>query len=231
MSLVDLNRRKCIVLDIETKADEIYLAREGVRDEIRDSIRVPGDYTKTESIAAYLDSALAEKMAKAALDPQLGRIVAIGYADLWDDDDIDCTSGENEPAVLEAFARLCSDKDPRVVGGWNVRLFDIPFITARCVVHGIHLPTWWPHSRNYAAIADVMELLAPEHGARLKNWLRRCDLPAKTADGSEVASMTIEQIHAYCLNDVHVERLLLRRCAWAIPQAAYTKPRATYFTS
>jgi hypothetical protein len=47
--------------------------------------------------------------------------------------------------------------------------------------------------------------------------LRAFGLPPKTADGSQVAGMTIEQIATYCAEDVSRERLLIRRLAHLFP--------------
>lgn len=218
MSYQDRPRNHCLVIDIETKADTAYLELPEVQSDIEAAIKVPENYTKPDSIREYRENAARRAMAKAALDPQLGRIVAIGHADLADEDAIDCIANEDEAALLGDFRELLRFLGPQVIAGWNVRAFDVPFITARCVVHGVELPEWWPHSRAYHAIADAMEMLAPERGAKLRSWLRRTGLPNKTADGSEVERMTLPEIVAYCTNDVRVERQLVRRCAWAFPQ-------------
>ena len=218
MSYQDRPRTQCLVIDIETKPDHAYLELPEVREDIEAAIKVPDNYTKPDSIREYRENAARKAIAKAALDPQLGRIVAIGHADLWSEDSIDCIGIEDEADLLHEFQIVLGAIGPQVIAGWNVRAFDIPFITARCVVHGITLPPWWPHTRAYHAIADAMELLAPERGAKLRSWLRRTGLPNKTADGSEVAHMTLPEIVAYCTNDVRVERQLMRRSAWAFPQ-------------
>lgn len=220
--------RQCLVIDIETKPDDAYLTHPDVVDDIEAAIKVPENYTKPESILEYRKNAARKAVSKASLDPQLGRIVAIGFADLSCDEAIDCLGGDDEKAVLEAFRDRLLDFGPSIIAGWNVRAFDIPFITARCVVHGIELASWWPHSRSYHVIADAMELLAPERGAKLRSWLRRTGLPQKTADGSEVATMTAEEVIAYCTNDVRVERELLRRCAWAFPQLRNIMTKAAF---
>jgi len=74
-------RRAALVLDIETKADAPFLAREDVLADLRDSVRVPGNYSKAETIAAptckdskgrRLGSACVETKAKAAFKTASG---------------------------------------------------------------------------------------------------------------------------------------------------------------
>jgi DNA polymerase elongation subunit (family B) len=118
---------------------------------------------------------------------------------------------EDECELLHAFAKGLEMCGRSVITGWNVRRFDIPFIVARCALHDVKLPDWWPHMRSYTGIVDAMEVLDPDHHYKLKHWLKRFGLPAKTEDGSEVKNMTIQEIADYCANDVIVERLLVRK--------------------
>ena len=69
-----------IYLDIET----IPTQSQAVRDMIRETLSPPGNIKKAESIAAWWaeqgETALADAIAKTALDPATGHICTIGWA-------------------------------------------------------------------------------------------------------------------------------------------------------
>src|SRR5690606_9994448 len=100
--------------------------------------------------------------------------------------------------------------------------FDVPFITARAAVHGIQMPTWWPaNPRRHGATLDGADLLSE---GRLALWLERFGLPPKLGDGADAPHLDDVALLDYVRNDVHVERLLLRRLALVSPEIAGTNP-------
>lgn len=205
--------RRAIVLDIETMADEAYTSRPEFREQLRASIEAPSNYKDPVKIAAYCDEQLDKALKQFALSPMTGRVVCVGMGWLDDEQEPMTFASDDEAEVLAWLMRTLPE-NPAAIAGFNVRKFDIPFLTARASLHGLELAPWWPHARDYRRIADLRDVL--EEG-RLAKWLDRFGLPPKTADGSEVEGMTLEEIAAYCENDVRVERELVRRCAWALP--------------
>lgn len=194
------------VVDIETRSDTQWLEREDATQIWIDKLRPPGNYRKPEAIQGWIEQQLTDRADKAPLSPLDGRIVAIGWVDLDSADIPSVAAGDDEADILRSFAdaAACADR----IAGWYVRNFDVPFLTARAAVHGVALPNWWPHARDYRRILDGADLLT---SGSLQQWLLRLQLPGKTASGADVASMTIAEVAEYCRNDVHVERLLLRR--------------------
>lgn len=118
-------------------------------------------------------------------------------------------------AALVAFlnAKLAAGSDVKIVS-WNGRGFDMPVIVARCLRHGLSFPWYYAGEarRRYGATGhiDLMDLLI-DHGAA--RWYgmdiaaKLIGLPGKLdCKGSNVQAMVdageIEQVRAYCLQDV-----------------------------
>lgn len=204
--------RRAIVIDIETKADEAYTSRPEFREQLRASIEAPSNYKDPVKIASYIDEQFDKALQRSALSPLTGRVVAIGLGWL-DREDVEVLSGDDEAQLLRDFANWLPDA-PVVLTGWCIRRFDLDFLAVRASIHGIELSPWWPHSKDHRRVADAHDV----HGSgRLMHWLDRYGLPPKTAEGPEVEGMTLDEVAAYCANDVMVERELVRRCAWAMP--------------
>lgn len=146
-----------IFIDIETMptVDPEIIA------DIRASIQPPGNYSKPDSIKAWMDTkgeqAALEAIGKTALSAEDGSIIAIGIA--TDDSDprvlIRVPSADSDKNLLEAFyqavhdllteASLARGDDPdRAIFtpepwwvGHNITGFDLPFLWKRAVIHGI----------------------------------------------------------------------------------------------
>jgi hypothetical protein len=209
-------RRTPLVVDIETKSDDAWLAES---EEVwLASLQPPANYKKEEAIAKWIAEKVAERREKAPLSPLEGRIVAIGVGPLWSDEPPDVFAAEDERLVLETLKSYFVGHEWVIWCGWRIRIFDMPFLAARFAVHGIQAP-WLPDPRDYRSVIDGADVLTSGH---LAEWLQRFGLPPKTGTGAQVADMPIEQITEYCRNDVVVERLLLRRLAPVYPSLART---------
>lgn len=103
----------------------------------------PANYKDPEKIAAYVAEKKAEQLQRLALDPDLGRIAAVG---LW-------APGDNEPSVLrcedenyerQALQSLARHLDARTsrycsLVGYNSLKFDWPFLMRRARYLGVSL--------------------------------------------------------------------------------------------
>lgn len=122
--------------------------------------------------------------------------------------------GKSEADMLFALSSFMNAHAVTVVS-WNGRGFDLPVIVARCMKHGIAFP-WYYASRDaryrYSADGhlDLMDFLC-DHGAGRAYGLdlaaKLIGLPGKLdckgADvGAMIAAGEIEQVRAYCLQDV-----------------------------
>ena len=140
----------------------------------------PKNYKKEESIVAWRKSAVAKQLEKAALDPDLCRVVAIGW---WKQD--------GEPQSITART-TCEEQDAirtfwNAVGngcvvGYNCIAFDLPVLLRRSMYLGIRkeVPDFYLNKyRPSSNIVDVMIRLSMDGllSYRSLNWYaRRCGL-------------------------------------------------------
>jgi DNA polymerase elongation subunit (family B) len=102
----------------------------------------PGNYKNPETIAAYEENALAKAIEKAALDPDLGRIVAIAWQLVERDHEprvMVCRTEDDERRVITAFLDDLTDTDGgfRRLVTFNGHRFDQPFLMRRADALGV----------------------------------------------------------------------------------------------
>lgn len=194
------------VFDIETKGNEAVLDDPEAVAIWRDGQHAPSNYG-VDASAKWVSKKFDEMRDKAALSPFLGRIVSIAVGVL-DEEDIFCFTGDDERKVLQEFITWWNDRDCDILAGWRIRQFDIPFIVARFLSRGIFPGRPFPASKDYQRVLDGCDVLTHDH---LPHWLYSLGLPPKLAHGSEVATMTLDEIHTYNIADVRSERLLIRK--------------------
>jgi hypothetical protein len=209
-----------LVLDIECRADVEFLTRND--DLLFRDIRAPANYKDEQKIRDYIAAERAKIIEKAALSPLLGRVVAIGMAELNSDFEIEeepvVIASEDEKSVLTEFCIAAAKHNRIVWAGFNIREFDLPFLAMRLSVHGMRWPGHYPHRNDYLHVVDPRDIYRHnDGGGNLDMHLRAFGLPPKTADGSQVAGMTIDEVARYCADDVIRERLLIRRLAHLFP--------------
>lgn len=215
-----------LFLDIETLGTN----RQDVRDLIASKITPPGNISKPETIAKWMDeskpAAVEEAIAKTSLDGAFGRVCVIGWA-------IDggitnaVMSDDNERNVLEHFAdELKAARLPvfeTCVIGHNVSAFDLRFLVQRYIVHGIKPPAViaraaqakpWESDRVF----DTMVQWAGT-GNRI-SLEKLCmalsiESPKTDLDGSKVAQWVadgrIAEVADYCMGDVDAVRSVWKR--------------------
>jgi predicted PolB exonuclease-like 3'-5' exonuclease len=129
---------KLLVVDIETAPlDDVeqYLG----------AIQAPANYTKPESIEKYIAEKTDEERQKAALDPDLCRVVAIAFQ-LQGETDVRgglAKTEVEEKALLErfwAFVRKAQDPFKVRYCGFNILGFDIPVLLRRSMFLGVSAP-------------------------------------------------------------------------------------------
>jgi DNA polymerase elongation subunit (family B) len=199
------------VFDIETVPDAAALDDPEFERIARSKITPPSNYKNPEKIAEYVSEKWQERRAKAALDPLVGRIVAIGHASAAGGDVACEVELDDERSVIERFLDALDRGRFRALAGFNIRDFDVPFVSIRAALHGIEMPHWWPRpTRDWKRIVELRDALSSHP---LQVWLARFGLPLKTSSGDQVEHMTADEVAAYCANDVEQERALVRRFA------------------
>lgn len=203
---------RTLVLDIETGEDRAYTSRDDFLDRLAADCKAPSNWKKQDLIDQEILRQVTAKRERLALSPATGRVIAIAWG--WiDAEEIHVHTG-TEDAIIGDFLSFLGCHGRAVLAGFNIRMFDLPFLAVRAAINDIELPIWWPHARDYRFVADARDVL--EDG-KLDDWLHRFDLPAKKGSGDQAQHMQPQQLRDYVEHDVRVERLLLRRLERALP--------------
>src|SRR5262252_7655260 len=118
-----------LIVDIATTAlDNVAAYLDG------EVIQAPANWKDPVKIAAYVAEKQAERIERAALDPDLGRISAIGFIETHDRDMTVrlCKDEDEERRALDGFRIRLQDRRPALVG-YNALAFDWPFLQRRAL--------------------------------------------------------------------------------------------------
>lgn len=232
-----MSNQSILFFDIETAAnpENLALAPEPV-------IEAPANYKDPDKIAAYIAdktaAAKAEQIDRAALDPDYGKILCIGYAlgpdkpiivnavgDEYTVDENDPNAKEPDPALVKTYAvteadllhkfwKLFSSCRGACVG-FNILSFDLPYLMARSMYLGVQVP-FRPILAKFRT-EPVTDLYAIRYnwgpGKSLKQMakLLKLEVLAPDVDGSMVKDLTPEQLRAYQASDVDLLQKLFAK--------------------
>lgn len=176
----------------------------------------PSNYKDETKIAEYVESKKMELIEKAPLDPDFGRIIALGYAtgDSEPVSIITAETDEEEFELITKFWELLAQCNGRACG-YNILNFDFPYVLRRSMGLGGVKPRMIPNLNKYQKypITDLMNLLYNYQPAKgLKTVCKRYGIPnpLPDVDGSQVSSMSMEDVARYCKNDVEMTQALYR---------------------
>lgn len=126
-----------LIIDIATSG--IDGAERYLDDEV---ISAPSNYRDPQKIAEYIEGKRAERAARLALDLDLCRITAIGYAVVDDRSDgiFSCPTEADERMALQFISEYFANWDYQVITFGGLR-FDLPVIMRRCLYHGLPMPS------------------------------------------------------------------------------------------
>lgn len=205
-----------IVLDIETYADvseeQLKHIKAGIKPDgrIKDPAKIKADIAKKQT----------EVLDKAALSPRTGRVVCVGIG-IRKLDDAKMAWWEfaaflDEVNEEEKLLRIIDDTLADNIHGhlitFDGRRFDLPFMAARAMKHGMALRYKWPLGYHPLHI-DLFELLGKEGG--LDAWAMGLLGRSKTTAGSEIAGMVEgerwNEIREHCLEDIRMTAELFDR--------------------
>lgn len=168
--------------------------------------------------------------------PPFHEVVAVGA--LWLEPDLTFqrmgvfgvphdAEGDHEPSeatALESFASFVGKARPHIVT-YNGRRFDMPVLVHRCLRHGIPFGMYYSDrdyryrfsDHGHMDLADVLTDYGAAQMTGLDVLARSIGLPGKMeVDGSMVQTMhdqgRMEDIRAYCLQDVVQTAFLFLRC-------------------
>jgi len=181
---------------------------------------VPGNYTKPESIAKWIEEHRVETWLRTALDWRHARICAIGViVEIGHDVQeriVIMLDEHGERKMLGELDAIFTQYAPDTIVGHNVVGFDLPRLHIAAARNGVPLLarrlSWYREHRN--AVVDTMRLAMGSERCRLGDLATALGLEGKSGDESQVYELWVEgrqdAIAAYCLQDVEVTRAVYR---------------------
>jgi predicted PolB exonuclease-like 3'-5' exonuclease len=208
---------KHIVFDIETiPQDEARLLA------LAPEFTAPANLKDPEKIAAAIAKKRADYVADAALNWKTAEVVLVGAGD---DTEIQAFTGDTEKELVGNFLTLLGDAlaDCVVVGGHNVKGFDLPMLVNRARVHGLKIPatvlSYWKGRPQWAdLIFDTLEVLSfgkAYEGNGVDDVARVFGLPPKLGHGGQFPTLwraDRDGAIAYNRRDVQIEIEIARIC-------------------
>ena len=175
-----------------------------------------------EKIAASIAKKKADYLADAALNWKTAEIVLIGAGD---ETEIRSFTGDSEKVLVGHFLDLVSDAlgEGVVVGGHNIKGFDLPMLVNRARVHGLKIPRnilsfWRGRPQWHENFFDTLEILSfgkTFDGNGVDDVARVFGLPPKLGHGGDFPLLwraDREGAIAYNRRDVEIEIEIARIC-------------------
>jgi hypothetical protein len=193
-------------------------------------VSAPSNYKDEAKIAAYCEQAQREVLAKAALDIDLGRIVALGTI-VTDTVVIALARDEaDERDILQEFwgrVTLSSSYRSTLIG-FNCLGYDLPLMLRRSLYLGVKAPRFQMGKYRHDGIEDLMLSLSFDGAVKYRGLSFYCrrfgiDIPDETS-GKDIAALHAagdwDGITAHCRADLLKTAALARRIGvLAIEQA------------
>lgn len=130
------------------------------------TVRAPKNYVDEKKIAEYVAEKQAERLAEAALDIDLARITAVGFA--LDSRAIDvrvCRQEADERLLISDVAELVAGSTVITFGGFN---FDLPLVMRRAKYLGVKFPAL-NLDRYRSPHIDLCEILSDRNPQRRRS--------------------------------------------------------------
>lgn len=194
-----------LFFDIETQAAAEALA-------FMPTPEAPGNLKDPAKIAAAIEEKKQEQIDRAALDPDYGKLLSIGYAYHEDDDVI--VKIADEVTLLECFWEAFVACNGRAVG-YNIIGFDLPYLMRRSLAMKVNVPIV-PFLAKYRTepVTDLMGILYNWDRAKslkLVAKLYGLEVLAEGVDGSQVSTLKPDQLALYQKSDVYLVQQLFKR--------------------
>jgi hypothetical protein len=200
--------------------DAESVAMDGAADFMESAV-APANYRDPAVIAAYIEKANAEQLAKAALDVDLARIVAIGVSDGIAGPLVYLATNEDEErAILTDFWRLVTVQPRPTLIGYNCLAYDLPLLLRRSLYLSVKTPVLQIGKYRHDGIEDLMIRLSFDGALRyrgLQFFARRfgLDVPADPHSGSDIAGLVaagdFDAVAAHCRCDILTTVALAKR--------------------
>lgn len=148
-----------LVFDIETAPID------GAEEYI-EPVSAPSNYKDPEKIAAYVAEKQGEVVSRCSLDPDLCRVVAIGY---WAEDGAPCAltirdyigaEGNEHDAEVELLEDFWIVANGKQLVGFNCLAFDLPVLMRRSLYLGVSYPAIQIDKYRHSQVDDLQMFLS-----------------------------------------------------------------------
>ena len=172
-----------VVFDIETAPLEDAAA-------YLEPIEPPANYKDPDKIEAYLTEKRVEQLDRCSLDPDLCRVVALGW---WREREPQPTTAtvehQDEASLLQTFWQHVEQGH---LVGFNCIAFDLPVLLRRSLYLGVPTPTIQIDRFRHPRVTDLLQLLSHNGTLRFRGldfYARRFGfaLPPDALTGKDVA--------------------------------------------
>lgn len=167
-----------------------------------------------EKIQKAEENHVADYIRNAALDAISGQILCIGYKLPGEKPAVLSADADGEKAMLAQWWSIVGgfERQPKLVG-FNVRLFDLPYLYKRSWKHRITPPYWLRHGRYWndlvVDLRDLWQLGDTRAHGSLNAICRHLGLGEKSGSGADFAELwkqDREAAIAYCIQDVELTK-------------------------
>jgi len=183
-----------------------------------DPVKAPSNYKDEAKKAAYIEEATIERNEKLGLDPDLNRIVALGFHDvpMGEPTVYLCADELEEREHLKMFWGSYAERTTRLIG-YNSQRFDLVVLAMRSLYLNVQHPELVIAPAWKSPHVDIWEKLS-FGGARRdvksqRFYCNRLGIPIyDDITGADVAAMVAagewQKVHDHCLSDLGLLRAL-----------------------
>lgn len=203
---------KRMVFDIETAPIEDA-------DHYIEPATAPANYKDPEKIAAYIAERNAEAVGKCSLDPDLCRVVAVGW---WIEGESPVAHVAGELDECDILDQFWSAADGKQLVGFNCLAFDLPVLLRRSLYLRLHAPTIQIDRFRHPQVDDLQQILsfngafkfhglsfyAKRFGCLVEDALTGADIGAAVDEGRWA------DVRAHVLADIEKTAYVAAQCGY-----------------
>jgi hypothetical protein len=204
-----------VYFDIETAPLAMDQVRAQMPPFVEADVKV-GNRRDPEKIKQYIEEQRAEHeanlIARAALSPLTGSIIAIGWLKDSGASSIMMEGEFDERTMIEAFFALYRSQYGARWIGFNIARFDLPFLVRRAWTYGLEVPPIFSGRYPASCFVDLMQLWQcgdSKEFISLDRLARYLGIQGKSSDGSAFAALKYEnpeEAIAYLRRDLELTK-------------------------
>lgn len=199
-------------IDIETRSADAMPPIE--------SVKVPGNISKPETVLKYQQENQVEYWKRQALDSMSGSIICIGYA--FEDGPVTTFCNTDERQVVFNFAAFIDElqgayNEPITWAHWNGNSFDVPWLWRKAIKHGFSALRNALNKDNRHMHTDLMKVWAADFKdyVSLASCAKFLGIGHEGGAGNEIHDLwqagDLAAIEVHCKRDIETTREIYRR--------------------